>query len=279
MNDPGPSSAYYRQFPATSAGPVRPESPPSSPLLTASAETEDSIESFQTDSLYAILNVDRTASSSEIQAAYRHLAHTFHPDRQRDAAGKAAAHHRFQAIQRAHEVLMDTGRRAVYDSLGEEGLRTSWEVGPRNKSPEELRRHFQREAYEKRILQAESLVKSKGDVSIALDARAVFLDRSVFDKPELVKHDLVSRIRRVRPGRITMQHSFEVPLNKKTQMVWSGQMASKGGRGGGNVLGTIKHQYSPKVWAELGSSFLNPRIVTGKAGYIMDENTCATPVK
>jgi len=199
MNDPGPSSAYYRQFPSTSTGPIRPESPPSSPLLTASAEDEEGIDSLHTDSLYAILNVDRTASSSEIQASYRHLAHTFHPDRQRDAAGKAAAHHRFQEIQRAHEVLMDTSRRAVYDSLGEEGLRTSWDLGPRNKSPEELRRHFQREAYEKRILQAESLVKSKGDVNIALDARAVFLDRSVFDNPDMVKHDVISRIKRVLP--------------------------------------------------------------------------------
>jgi DnaJ-class molecular chaperone len=35
-------------------------------------------------------------------------------------------------------VLTDPQKRAVYDMFGEEGLRTSWEVGPRLKTPEEV---------------------------------------------------------------------------------------------------------------------------------------------
>ena len=39
------------------------------------------------------------------------------------------------------QVLADPGRRAVYDSLGEEGLKTVWTVSKRIKSPDEVSYH------------------------------------------------------------------------------------------------------------------------------------------
>ncbi len=33
---------------------------------------------------------------------------------------------------------MDSNKRIVYDMFGEEGLSTSWEVGPRLKTPQEV---------------------------------------------------------------------------------------------------------------------------------------------
>lgn len=74
---------------------------------------------------------------------------------------KEAAESQFAEIQRAYEVLIDPQRRAVYDLLGEEGLKTNWEVGKRGQSPEEIKRQFQRQAYEKRLASIESMVKSK----------------------------------------------------------------------------------------------------------------------
>ena len=35
-------------------------------------------------------------------------------------------------------VLTDPNKRIIYDMFGEEGLSTSWEVGPRLKTPQEV---------------------------------------------------------------------------------------------------------------------------------------------
>jgi DnaJ family protein C protein 11 len=61
-----------------------------------------------------------------------------HPDRHPDPALKHAADSRFQELNRAFEVLSDTHKRTVYDELGMEGLKTSWEVGARHKTPAEV---------------------------------------------------------------------------------------------------------------------------------------------
>jgi DnaJ family protein C protein 11 len=264
MDDPGPSAAYIRSFPATADGPIRPLDS-SEPLLPPDA---DPMVEGQTESLYALLNLPSSASDAEIRERYRSLATTFHPDRQRSDDARRAAHSRFTEIQRAYEVLTDPTKRTVYDLFGEEGLRTSWEVGPRNRTPEEMRAHFQRQAYEKKQLDAEALVKPKGDMSVVLDARAVF-----FNNASHMSHTPIARLGRVRPGQILMKHSFETPLNKTTQVVWTGQMVARSGAGGGNVVGTVKHQFSSKCWGEVGTSFLAPRIITGKGTYTIDEHT------
>jgi len=272
MDEPGPSSAYYDYFASTSAGPVRPPSPPGSPLLSPTLTSAETLESFSSDSLYAIFNLPRSASDAEIRDRYRSLASTYHPDRQRDELSRRAAHERFTEIQRAYEILTDPTKRTIYDLFGEEGLRTSWEIGPRIKTPEEMRAHFQRQAYEKRQLDAEALVKPKGDMTVVLDARAVFLKASSFKRPERYAHDPFSRLSRVRIGRVSMRHSFVTPLAEKTQSVWQGQMATRNGSGGANVVGTVKHQFSPRLWVEVGSSLLSPFLGTAKGTYAYDEN-------
>ena len=276
MDDPGPSAAFHRSFPETGDGPVRPPSPPTSPLLAPSQTNAELLDSLARDSLYAVLNVSKTASDAQIRDAYRSLVLTYHPDRQRSTESREAAHRCSTEIQRAYEVLSDPSRRFVYDMFGEEGLRTSWEVGPRNKTPEEMRQHFAAQAYEKKRMDAESLVKPKGDMTVVLDARAVFLPRKFFRQPEKISHTPWGRVQRIRPGRVMMKHSFEMPLDPKTQLVWAGQMVSRSGAGGANVVGTVRHQFSPKLWGEIGSTFLQPRIVTGKATFTYDENTFVT---
>ncbi len=73
-----------------------------------------------------------------------------------------------------------------------------------------MRAHFQKQAYEKRQMEVESLVKPKSDMSLVLDARAVFLPRTFFRNPDKVDHSPLARLGRVRPGRVMMKHSFEV---------------------------------------------------------------------
>lgn len=69
---------------------------------------------FQTSSmsdLYERLGLDSNASKEEIRRAYKDLAREKHPDRGGDPE-------EFKAVQEAHEVLTDEGRRQMYDMTG-----------------------------------------------------------------------------------------------------------------------------------------------------------------
>lgn len=65
----------------------------------------------QSKSLYDILGVSKTASSSEIKKAYLKLARTHHPDKGGDSE-------RFKEIAHANEILSDDNRRRRYDEFG-----------------------------------------------------------------------------------------------------------------------------------------------------------------
>lgn len=69
---------------------------------------------------YRELGVAKGASAEEIRRAYKKLAVKYHPDRNQ---GNADAEVKFKAVNRAHEVLSDEKKRALYDEFGEEGLR------------------------------------------------------------------------------------------------------------------------------------------------------------
>ena len=65
--------------------------------------------------LYAVLEVDRSASQEELKRAYRRLARQLHPDAN---PGDAAAESRFKEVSQAYEILSDPERRANYDRFG-----------------------------------------------------------------------------------------------------------------------------------------------------------------
>jgi len=66
---------------------------------------------------YKILGVDKSASSTEIKAAYRKLAKKFHPDRNKDDTGAAE---RFKEVSEAYSVLSDPEKRQQHD------LQSAW---------------------------------------------------------------------------------------------------------------------------------------------------------
>jgi curved DNA-binding protein len=71
---------------------------------------------------YETLGVSRTASESEIKAAFRRLARKYHPDVAKD---KKRAEEQFKRINEAYEVLGDPEKRKKYDELG-----ANWKQGP-----------------------------------------------------------------------------------------------------------------------------------------------------
>ncbi len=64
------------------------------------------------NNFYQVLGLQPNASEKEIKAAYRKLALIYHPDRH---GGDKAYEVRFQEIQKAYEVLINSSERAVYD--------------------------------------------------------------------------------------------------------------------------------------------------------------------
>jgi molecular chaperone DnaJ len=65
---------------------------------------------------YAVLGVDRSASSEDIKRAYRKLARQYHPDANPQ---DPHAEDRFKALGEAYEVLADPARRERYDMFGD----------------------------------------------------------------------------------------------------------------------------------------------------------------
>ena len=64
---------------------------------------------------YKTLGIQRDASQSDIQRAYRELARKYHPDMN---PGDSQAKERFQRVQQAYDVLSDPEKREMYDRYG-----------------------------------------------------------------------------------------------------------------------------------------------------------------
>jgi len=64
---------------------------------------------------YESLSIERTATDTDIKAAFRKQAMQCHPDRN---PGDDDAEHRFKEINEAYEVLKDPDKRAAYDRFG-----------------------------------------------------------------------------------------------------------------------------------------------------------------
>lgn len=67
---------------------------------------------------YAVLEIDKSASESDIKKAYYRLAKVWHPDRVSDPKEKEANTKRFLEISRAYETLIDPAKRKQYDQFG-----------------------------------------------------------------------------------------------------------------------------------------------------------------
>lgn len=71
---------------------------------------------------YRILEVDPSASVTDIRCSYIKLAKKWHPDLKRDPTERQLAKEKFQNISEAFEVLSNPTRKRIYDRGGEEAL-------------------------------------------------------------------------------------------------------------------------------------------------------------
>lgn len=71
------------------------------------------------DDFYGLLEIQRSATKSDIKKAYRNLSKKYHPDK--NPGDEDAANH-YKKINRAYEVLSDDDKRQMFDSGGIDGL-------------------------------------------------------------------------------------------------------------------------------------------------------------
>ncbi|KAJ9258022.1 hypothetical protein DTO207G8_1799 [Paecilomyces variotii] len=170
---------------------------------------------------YSLLGLSRTPppTDADIRSAYRSLTLSFHPDKQ-PAHLREAAKQQFEKIREAYDTLIDPKKRTVYDLLGAEGVRREWsaggamgkggvaeqqQVGVKALSPEEFRRWFldTMKARERKVL--DSLVQSKGSISLAIDATSMI---SADEEEDYVYIQLPT----LRPSSYAIGYSFRTPL-------------------------------------------------------------------
>ncbi|KAI8344753.1 hypothetical protein BC941DRAFT_409532 [Chlamydoabsidia padenii] len=241
----------------------------------------------QADDFYGILNISKTATEDEIKVSYKNLCRSFHPDKHNNEEHKKIAEARFQVIQQAYEVISDPQKRVIYDTYGEEGLKATWEVGPKFKTPAELQAEYEKQARLKREKDLDNLVRSRGEVQLSLDATQIFdpYEPPVFQsfgQPTITprKKGPLHALTKGQVQQLFMRHSFETQLGPQTKAIFGGSMVSRNGMGGGNISGTIRHTVSPKLFCELNANLLRPRGLTLKTVYNMSSDSfCNTIVQ
>ena len=204
----------------------------------------------------------------------------FHPDKHPDPENKAIAENTFRNIQKAYEVLSDREKRAVYDHFGEQGLQSSWSVSLRGQTPAEMQAEFERQSRLRQAADAESLVKSRGEFTAMVDASSLFASSAAANVSPLRRpvrpYSLSERIGRVNCSQLLGKHSFDMPILSASTLTLSGQMLSRRGIGGGNLVGTLKTQWSPRFFSETSATLLRPQVFTNKGQYTLDENVFFT---
>ena len=81
-------------------------------------ENEDisSEENPQSENLYSLLGLQKTASNSEIRKAYKRLVFLCHPDKNKNDPNAST---KFSNISRAYKILSNPASRKLYDETGE----------------------------------------------------------------------------------------------------------------------------------------------------------------
>ncbi|KAI0711382.1 DnaJ-domain-containing protein [Earliella scabrosa] len=233
---------------------------------------------------YAVLNLPKSASDHEVRERYRQLSIVFHPDKQVDEGRKAAATQRFLEVQKAYEVLSDPVTRRAYDILGPEGLQLVQNADFKHLAEdafEEERRRRQRELDRLRVEQA---VHPKGNVTIGIDASPIF-DYEYENEdgsPASTWRNFYLALGDVRKNRFALRHRIQTEVSKRTWLVLNSRStfgAGSGKRQGAYVnnalMGTVAHQFSPRLNVQATASLLNISGVAVKSVYRTDDYVVA----
>ncbi|XP_030379335.1 dnaJ homolog subfamily C member 11 [Scaptodrosophila lebanonensis] len=200
------------------------------------------------ENYYTFLNLPRDATTEQINTAYRKQSRIYHPDKHIDPESKKKAEIMFNRTKRAYEVLSDPHKRAIYDSVGEKGLKTEgWEIVHRTKTPAEIREEYERLAQAAAERRLQQRTNPRGNITINVNATEIF---APYDDTEMP---------RVEIGSMSIAQSIEAPITRKDLIVMSGNLYSSNGTGSGGFV-VAGRRLLNKGWLELclgaGNGFL-----------------------
>ncbi|KAG1731597.1 uncharacterized protein EDB91DRAFT_711776 [Suillus paluster] len=239
--------------------------------------------------LYSVLNVPTTASANDIRERYKALSVIFHPDKQRNGSTKDTAAVEFLAIQKAYQVLSDPFLREVYDFLGEDGLNKQWSPELRSQSVDQVRHihpgatlsdssfqiraHLRQWKVDRSQEVFDRLIRPRGTVTCGIDASTLFARGDDLDYDS---RGIFARLGGVWISQFAIRHSVTKVLSEKTNLKFTSHLGL-GPRNDvlsrNNLMGTIRHQFSPRLAVEATAHLLDPHLVVAKASYEDNENT------
>ncbi|KAH9477784.1 DnaJ-like protein subfamily C member 11-like protein [Psilocybe cubensis] len=201
------------------------------------------------DYLYAVLNLSKNASQAEINERHRSLSLIFHPDKQVDTTLKVTATKEFLEIQKAYQ--------------GSDGLAVQWPPTLRFQTQEKLTGekimevldHHGSEMKRRRLKQ---IMSTKAKVNCSFDASPLFNPYFL-----ITSRSYTSRIReRIQATRIVSQslaYTIEKRLNNNTTFSFTGQTnPSKSKVSILSFVGTVRHQFSPRLNVLTSMTFVKP---------------------
>ncbi|XP_034477415.1 dnaJ homolog subfamily C member 11 [Drosophila innubila] len=200
------------------------------------------------ENYYTFLNLPRDATAEQINTAYRKQSRIYHPDKHQDPESKKKAEMMFNRTKRAYEVLSDPHQRAIYDSVGEKGLKTEgWEIVHRTRTPAEIREEYERLAQAAAERRLQQRTNPRGNITINVNATEIF---TPYDDSEMP---------RVEIGSMSIAQSIEAPITRKDMIVMSGNLYSSNGTGNGGFM-IAGRRLLNKGWLEVclgaGNGFL-----------------------
>ncbi|KAL1455422.1 hypothetical protein WDU94_009514 [Cyamophila willieti] len=195
-------------------------------------ESELTHSVLQEDDYYAFFNLDREATPEEINNAYRRFSRIYHPDKHTNPSEKSEAEMLFSKTKKAYEVLSDPHKRAIYDSLGVQGLETEgWEIVQKTKTPQEIREEYERLARERNERRLHQRTHPRGTLTVNINATDIFTDYGDF-YDELDDSEGWT-IPAIEVTGMSLSQSIEVPLTLKDTAVLSGSLSTHNGTGSG----------------------------------------------
>ncbi|KAF9787857.1 hypothetical protein BJ322DRAFT_1105899 [Thelephora terrestris] len=218
---------------------------------------------------YSVLNLPLTASDYEIRDRYRQLSVQYHPDKQRDESAKEITSKEFLRIQKAYQGMSIFVSCQIHFS-GEDGLQIELPEGLNERSVEEIKSEL---VLVKRNVEArklEQIVRPSNRLSLAVDATSLF--QRDHDHPSDSRlGDALDRIRGVNLLNVGLRHNHVI--SDKTRVSLSSAIALSSGPGGESgsgqtdIVGSVRHFYSPRLNFELSTPLLARPGLTCKANY------------
>jgi len=226
----------------------------------------------ENDFLYSVLNLNKGASQAEINERHRALSLIFHPDKQHNEESKVVATEKFLEIQKAYQVLSDTFLREVYDTLGEEGLTLRWSPEIRSKSREEIRRILAQLNEDIQYKELNEQILPKGSLTCGVDATSLF-GPYVGSANDSLPRRILNRFEDVKLLKFQLRHSTKKKLSAESKFSFESRIQHNPIATDCALLGTIRHQFSPRFTSEVMISLLQPHFLTLGGTYHENGNT------